>query len=311
MKTYTYEPTKDPDLFRVVDRKGDWKHYYHKPSDRHLRAVNYILTEGYAKPGLLEWAKKATAEEIERRMKTAGDKGSHVHRFIEKIFEGEIITRESKVWDDDRKEEVKITTEEHDNLLAFESFLIKHEPILMDYEIPSYNLKVGYAGTIDFIGKLTKACDVKICPCNAVIGKTGLIDWKNSSGIRDENGAQVAAYTAGQNLKPKIQYTAILRLGTAHKTTGGYEFEIYDRKETTQHFKEFLSAITQHNAHYKPFDPKKEIYEIKDEIKYNIKKHETVSNTQQGVKGRKERKLLLRDEGGGGVVQISRVRPGQ
>lgn len=280
MKSHTFETTKDPDLFRVVDRYGDWTHYWHKPTDRYLRSVNFILDQGYAKPGLKQWLLNTTAEQAEKTLQRAGDKGSHVHRFIEQIFEGATITRESRVFDDGLSEEVKISIEEFDNLLAFKSFWIRHEPTLIEYEIPSYNLKVGVAGTTDAIIKLTKTCGVKACGCESVIGKVGLWDWKNSSGIRAENGAQVAAYTSGQNIKHKIQYTAILRLGTKHKTTGGYEIETYGAKETKQHYKEFLSAITIHNSEYKPFDPRKEIYEVEDEIKLKINKHENLPNTQ-------------------------------
>ncbi|MBM3708437.1 MAG: hypothetical protein FJW69_08920 [Actinobacteria bacterium] len=280
MKTYELQPTTDPNLFRVVDRNGDWTHYHHKPSDTYLRAVNFILSEGYAKPRLLHWAKNKTAEEIDKKLKEAGEKGDRVHQAIRLIFENPgKFHRSITVYDDEVKSQVSLTNEDWDCLLSFASFWSKHDPLLVDYEVSVCSLKEGYAGTLDALLILTKACGVKTCPCEKTVGKLGIWDWKTSGAIYGDHGAQVAAYGKAESIKPYLQglrlaYSAILRLGTAHTTTGGYQLEVYDRAESQTHYEEFLHAKGIQNASYKPFDPKTEIQEIPDEIELVIRKYE-------------------------------------
>ena len=119
-----------------------------------------------------------------------------------------------------------------------------------------------------------------------------MLDWKSGSGIWNDHGPQIAAYSKAPSLKEvigkrKIEYTANLRLGTKHIKTNGYEFKIYDKKETNEHWKEFLAAKTIANANYKGFDPEKEIYEIPDRIQIKIKKE-----VKSSKKGRKKSSKL-------------------
>lgn len=293
MKTYTNEPTKDKDLFRVLDRNGDWTHYYHAPTGKYLRAVNFILDAGYAKGKFFyEWLKNKSAADAEKILKDAGDRGDAIHQFITKIFDvpfreqtikGEFVEYEFK--DVDRLTTIKaednhadrlLTNDEWDAILAFATFWKAHEPKLIAYEFPAYDLKLGYAGTGDAIIRITKECEVRSCPCKGLAGKVGLLDWKSGGGIYGSHGAQVAAYSKAGSIKAMLlpeqrpTYTAILRLGTNHKTTHGYQFDVYDRKETDSHFQEFKAAIRISNADYKPFDPATEIVEIPDNLDMKV-----------------------------------------
>ena len=282
MKSFEPKLTTDPNLFRMVDRNGDWTHYWYKPKNKYLRAVNFILEEGYAQPELLHWAKNPPREQIEKKLKVSQEKGDAVHKYIAKVFATRqrkiLLTREITIFDDETKQDRILTNEEFDCVLAWAEFWKRHNPKLLGYELSCYSLKYGYAGTADTILVLQKACEVRACSCKEIVGKTGIWDWKSGGGIWDSHGPQVAAYGNSESLNAylrkigaeKLSYSSILRIGTKHITTGGYQMEIYDKEESRVHWGEFLSAITQHNRKYKPFDPKTEIYEIPDSVEINL-----------------------------------------
>ena len=156
--------------------------------------------------------------------------------------------------------------------MAFQEFWKRHEPALIVGEQSVYDSTLEYAGTLDAIIVLTKACEIRTCPCKDLVGKKGLFDWKSGGGIYSSYGAQIAAYAKAESLKEKIDYTAILRIGTNHKMTGGYEFQVYDLTDTEVHFQEFLAARQIANAEFKPFDAMKEVIEIPDVIEIDLTK---------------------------------------
>lgn len=277
MKSYELKATHDKDLFRVVDRNGDWKFYFHKPTKQYLPAVNYVLDTGFAKGyGFYKWALSKSPDEAEKILQAAGDKGDAIHQFIAKIFTGEAKDRSCRILAEDNQTERTLTNDEWDAILGFQEFWNAHEPVLIVSEMSVYNLKAGYAGTLDAVLKLTKQCDNKLCKCKSFIGKVGVWDWKSGGGIYPSYGAQNAAYGASDNLKRflgkrKVEYTAIARIGTNHKK--GYELKFYDRKESNANYKKFLSAMD--IADIKPFDPAKEVYEIPDVLNIQIKKEQS------------------------------------
>lgn len=284
MKNYNYEKTTDKDILKVVDQNGDWTHYLHIPSNTYLRAVNYILKTGYTK-GIRfeEYLKSHSKEEVERKLQKAGERGDKVHQYIRFLFEQKPVKgyitadREAKMRSEETGELEQLNNDEWACVLSFLNFWEKHELVLIKHEFTSYSLKHGFAGTGDAIIILTKKCDVKTCPCDKLVGKIGLYDWKSGAGIWDDQGPQTAAYTKGENIKDilkgrKIGYTAILRLGTSHVKTNGYELKPYDNKETQKHWKEFRAAKVISDASYKPFNPEKEIVDIPDKVKIKIKK---------------------------------------
>ncbi|MCL4405207.1 MAG: hypothetical protein M1361_01135 [Patescibacteria group bacterium] len=290
MKTYTYEPTKHPRLFRVVDREGNWERYFltdlvpekgreiSTMGGVYLRGVTTILDKGYAKgEGLLRFLSQHTESERDEILKSAGERGDKVHRAIAMLSEGlGTLNKTDGVYNREIKEYEPLSNEEWDCLLAFESFWRRHEPIVLQSEAPLYSLEGGYAGTADKIWILTKACDVKMCPCKDWINLIGLNDYKTSSGIYPSYWAQVGAYAKAENIKEYlptgrvIDYTSILRLGTNHKTTGGYEFRVSNRLGAQ--YELFGAAKTIANYESNEFDPSKEVQEIPDSITIELKK---------------------------------------
>lgn len=278
MKTYTLKPTLDKDLFRVVDMEGDWTHYYHSPSKTYLRSVTYILDMGYAKGKRFnEYLLSKTKEEARKIFETAGERGNRIHQFIARIFDEKgKVDRTTKVVAEDGVTGVALSNSEWRAVLSWERFWNSHGCVRIAHEYPVYNLKSGYAGTLDSLLRMTKACGVRSCKCDKLIGKIGLFDWKSGGGIYESFAAQNAAYSYGDNLykvlgDSKVDYTAVLRIGTGHVTTGGYEFKPSDRAQFAIDILGFLAAKTIHDTEYKPFDQDKEIYNVPDVIKVVIK----------------------------------------
>lgn len=182
MKTYTLEATKNPDLFRVMDRDGNWQHYYLKSKDIYLRGATTVLEQGYAKGAFFEdWLLKMTREERDQILKSAGERGDKVHRFIDTALTvsgveefGTKFQKEVGIFNRATKDYDKPSNDEWDAILSFAQFWAKHEPVLYVSEAPLYNTKIGYAGTADAIIQITKACTVRYCKCEELVGKIGL-----------------------------------------------------------------------------------------------------------------------------------------
>lgn len=288
MKTYELKPTKHSDVFRVVDRDGEWQHYFIKSKNLYPVGVTTILNRGYAKGAFFEqWLSQHTAEERDQILHSAGERGDKVHRAIDTILSCDyppgskpfVLDREIGIYNRDKKDYEPLENEEWDAMLAFASFWEAHEPIVLASEATVYNTNYGYAGTADALLILTKACAVKTCKCEPLIGKIGLWDWKTSSGIRASYSAQIAAYAFSENLPEYLpaghvtpEYTAILRIGTSHKTTGGYEMKAFTFLETQDNFHRFLAAKNIADFEFKPFDPETDIQEIPDAIEFTVRK---------------------------------------
>jgi len=281
MKTFDLRPTSDPNLFRVVDRNGDWEHYWHQPADRYLRGVTAILHRAWGKPELFKWAKHQLPGIVEQKLHYGGEKGDAVHQFIAKVLNGHDCSRTTKVISEDRINERELKNDEWDCILSFARFWNAHAPKLIAHELAVANLRYGYAGSLDLILRLMRACGLKAgqwrCPCAQFIGKLLLLDWKSGGGIYDDMGAQIAAY-ANADLREilhghKLGGTGIIRLGTKRKTTGGWEPEFYSVPETRTHFAEFKAAIRIDNASYQPFDPES-IFDIPESVSLTVEREE-------------------------------------
>lgn len=286
MKSYTLEPTKHPDLFRVVDRDGDWKHYFHKPTSLYLDGVTSILGGGYAKgPGFLQYLMNTPKEEREANLSEAIDRGEIVHRYIDLIltYEGEpmAITREMQVFAREGDTERTLTNKEWDCMLAFARFWNAHDPILYTSEAPLFSIKGRYAGTTDAFMELTKACKVKMCGCEPLIGKIGAWDWKSrtsKSGVEIYGStlSQAAAYAFADNVQEyapkKPDYAAIALFGTRHTTTGGYKFEAIEGQDLKEAYGRFRSARNIYAYESPTFDPTKEIQDIPDSFTITVRR---------------------------------------
>lgn len=278
MKRYTLEMTDNPDLKRVVDRQGNWREYYHVPTKAFLRGVTTILDEAYPKgKGFMNYLLSVSPEEAKERLETAGERGDQIHQMITQLLVTGHAHRGMTVLGEDDKTEVGIDDDKWGSLLSFAEFWNRHDAELIAQNRSVCNITLGYAGTLDAVVRLKKACPVKVCPCDELVGLIGLYDWKSSGAIYDSYGAQVAAYYNADYKDTPIDYTAILRVGTNHKTTGGYQLEAYNHTETGDHMREFVAAKFLAGVNYKPFDPMALEEEIPEKISLNKPAHSIVA----------------------------------
>lgn len=279
-KSYEMKETRHPSLCRVVDREGNWDHYYLKlpgmEEGVYLRGVTGIIDRGYAKGnGLLKFLSQHTEIQRDEILKSAGGKGDKVHRAIDIISSGETkIERDTGIFNRHTGDYDRLSNAEWDALLSWVRFWQEHIPVIFSHESPVFSMKGGYAGTSDVFWMLTKECDSKKCPCHKIIGKVGLNDYKTAKGIYPSYWSQIAAYASADNVAEyipkgaKVEYLSVLRLGTDHKN-GGYEFQVETGDERKRSLTRFNAAKAIDDYDYKPFDPGK-IEEIPDVIEVKV-----------------------------------------
>jgi hypothetical protein len=297
MKTFDLRPTSDPNLFRVVDRDGEWERYAAAIEWRQidgkaevtrfafLRGVTAILHRAWGKPALMNYLRNQSPEAIEKKFHYAGEKGDAVHQFIARVLSGEPFNLSTVVRSEDRITDRQLKYPEWDCVLSMSRFWAMHEPKLIAHELSVANLTKGYAGSLDAIVRLTKSCGLgpkKGCDCEKFIGRLLLLDWKSGAGIWPDMGAQVAAYANADLSKilhgNRLGGTAIVRLGTKHRN--GFEGKFFNVEKTRKNWKRFQSAINIDDADYKPFDPDC-IFDIPESVSLTVEREELEPKLQE------------------------------
>jgi len=225
---FTLEPTSHDNLFRYVDANGDWTYYVFKKGNKKdfYPAVNHILDVGFNKGrGFMEYLLSVDKTEARQKLETAGERGSRVHQAISHLIQMSKVTMDTKYYNTLKERDEVLSRKEWKCLQAFVKWVGEFKPHTLLNEHASFSTKYEFAGTPDWYGtvELPKIGRVWI-----------LIDWKTSAGIWGDYPLQVASYAQMYNEHGvegiKNAYTAILRVGTRHKS--GYEFKVYTPEET-------------------------------------------------------------------------------
>lgn len=233
----TLDPTSDKDLFRLCDRKGDWSHYFHKPTKRYLPAVNHILHTAYNKgERFMQYLLSVSKEEAKDKLERAGNRGTRVHQAISELILGKEVRLDTTFLNELTGRHESLTDDEWRMLRSFVNWVedFKPETILSDTAV--FSLKKGFAGTLDWYGIVSIL--LKTAPRKEeLIRMHCLVDFKSSSAVWDEYTYQVGAYKTCLIEKgvsgAETCCTAILRLGTKHKR--GYEFKLFSTEESAYH----------------------------------------------------------------------------
>jgi|ERR1035437_2140666 hypothetical protein len=261
--SHTYQPTSDANVQRFVDREGNWTHYWLVNEKRFVKAVNHILRLGYPKgDGLFQWLKNTTAEEADRKLKTAGEEGTRTHQAIRDLAAGNRITTATPYHNDLTKRKEPLSEGEWDNLQAYVNFMHDYPQELIAEEFVVYDSVKGYAGTADRFCLLTVPEGDKKFP-KEQWGKqvVALIDWKTSSGIWPEYYLQLSAYfgaMARMNLFPEFgkgfaACAIIVRLGTKH--TAKYEIKVMTPQDILNKLNVFSNCIEVAKDQEPTFEP--------------------------------------------------------
>ena len=278
IQNYTYQDTSHPNVKRFIDRSGNWEYYWLVKEKKFVKAVNHILRLGYPKGKyFMEWLKKANPEEVDRRLKTAGEEGTRSHQAIRDLSAGHRVTMASRYHNDITKKDELLNDDEWDNLQAFINFCNTYNPEFITDEQTVYTEE--YAGTFDWIGTLLVPEGDKNFPAE-VRGKRVLalpLDWKTGSGLWPEYELQVAAYyKAIKEMELYTEFTnfgkdlpifgVLVRLGTRHKI--GYEVQVLDESTLAYKYGVFAGCINTANDQEPTFEP--EIKEIPYSFHYKM-----------------------------------------
>lgn len=186
----------------------------------HLPSVTSILAI-HNKPGLNEWRAKQGYELSEQYSQETADIGKEIHRYVAQLLQGTPI---SKLEWGTLSEEIK------NGLRAFSRFKTETNLKADWCERVVYNLKLGYAGTLDCLGKID--------------GRWVVIDWKTGNTFWPSYFAQITAYYKALNInRSRMQLYAV----NLNRNTGIPIVNKLSVKDCTPYWNYFKSCLSLFN----------------------------------------------------------------
>lgn len=144
-----------------------------------------------------KWLADKGWDESQAIKQAAGNKGSKVHQAIDAILDGFEVRIDSKYINHDTEQPEELTLEEVDCIKAFVDWRAETE---QDYSVETvahdvtiYSEKYGFAGTIDWIVRLTPREGGKN-PLKLVGPTVYIVDFKTSQDVWPEYELQLSAY---------------------------------------------------------------------------------------------------------------------
>lgn len=177
--------------------------YYRDPKTGiYYPSVSFVLSVGYpTSTHLVDWQMSVGKEEATARLKEAGEAGSRVHDYIDRLIKGEHLST------------AHMQFKEKKCIAAFLEWYEMEEPQFIECEYQIWNKKKKYAGTVDGL------CRIKRDNYESV----WLIDYKSSKSLYDKHRCQIAAYVKADL---RAEKGALLHLGNT--TRKGYTFSEVD-----------------------------------------------------------------------------------
>lgn len=197
------------------------------PEMKFIPSVTWI-TQSYPKGvGFYKWLAEHGWDEADAIKTAAGDKGTKVHLAIEDIMQGLEVRIDSSYLNKTSGELQELTVEECDAIISFINWKkeMEDESVVetLTFEKTIFSDQYGYAGTVDWIVKLT----------NRETGEVTywIIDFKTSQQVWPSHELQLNAYKRtienGENtiegIDPSNIKMAILQVGY-RKNKAGYKF---------------------------------------------------------------------------------------
>jgi hypothetical protein len=229
-------------------KKGHWYSIINEdfPHGINLPSVTNIL-EAYPNPGLDYWLTNTSPEEIKQKQDDGKEQGTKVHHCCYLMAQGEEIITETGLTDKqvqmlpiagvDQKlvENLKsqLTKRETNCLEGFENYWEEFAPVNIARELMVYSKKMGYAGTLDWVGYLWDKKKKKY--------DLWFIDYKISKNHSREYELQLAAYFKAVCEMNKKRYRArkgVLYLGKPTKK----KYQLKEVPETNKSFETFKSV---------------------------------------------------------------------
>ena len=201
-----------------------------------LRSVTTFLEVFPKDYGFKQWL-KAAGFNADLVLERSAQFGSAVHSLIERALKGETVTyydgMEIGVW-----ERFLIWLD------WWEEFNSEHEvKWSADFvEMITYDLKLGYAGTVDLIAR--------------VDGEVEVFDWKTGNYVGDEAEIQISAYakSVAKQLKTDVSKGNIIHVPQKKPNKKGYR--VYEVTDIETNFDDFLHTQELYFRKHKNEKPK-------------------------------------------------------
>ena len=232
-----------------------------------------------------EYLQTHTKEEADKLLRAAGFQGSKIHHTIELILKGEVIspsgiteeqlTKTQLISDEDYGDVElldylkKPYTEKEDKMMkGFLNWFNEYKPETLESEKIVFSDRHKYAGTVDWVGYITKKKMNKKTEEIVENKEVCIIDWKTGKGLYESYDMQVASYVNAycemhkkdrKVKKPKKAY--LLQLGV---NKIGYKFqEIKDIKKAFKDFLHYQKTWIMNNPDATPKEPYQFLSEYK------------------------------------------------
>lgn len=223
---------------------------------KYLPSVSWIAS--YYPKGIefQKWLANEGWEGADAKKRTAGEKGSRVHKAIEHLIKGNKITHDAK-FSANGEPEQEITAEEYGAIISFARWAEAERPRFLLTETTVCSKKYGYAGTVDAV---------------AMIGdEVYILDWKTSKNIYPSMEIQIAAYREAFREMgyewAEMAKIAILQVGY-DRNKAGYKFTEIPLNGT---FETFLATRNIWEREAREKQPKQRDYPSEVELGYIAK----------------------------------------
>jgi len=214
---------------------------------------------------LQRWRDEVGAEEANRRMKEAGERGTRIHHACEILTNGGIVVFNSYHNPMYSKSEINALIEQYENnggiaimerqeeywqVLKFAEFIKRVKPKILQTEMMVCSRTYGYAGTLDYLFHIPKGT-YEIAGRYPLELEEGIYiaDLKSSNSLHESYNLQIASYMfAYEEMYPEMAGKIIggLIIHTNAQTKYGIEgltTNFRTRQQMKEDFEVFLSAL--------------------------------------------------------------------
>ncbi len=228
----------------MIKRRDGEKGRFYEINGKFLPSSTTILSAFPLEYGLKKFFQDHSEAEALNLLETAGNAGSKVHNAIQLILMGETIspngiTKEQLykigLVDDELIDYFKkpFNKKEDSSLRGFLNWVKEFDPIPLFLEKTVYDEKLGYAGTLDFVGTIK----MKDPETKEVKRQLVIIDWKTGKGLYKSHELQLASYWyAMRTARPVTPYTRCFLVQLGINKCGYKHFEVTDKKKNFDNF---------------------------------------------------------------------------
>jgi hypothetical protein len=183
------------------------------PAYKFVPSVTWVCSFFPKDTFFYKWLAEKGWDEAEAIKIAAGDKGSKVHLAVADIMLGKEVRIDSKYPNRTKGYDEELTIEEVDCIMSYQAWLaeteLTHTVETVAFEVAVFSDTHNFAGTIDFIAKLTNKATQEVT--------YWLIDFKTGQSVWFESKMQVSAYREtlvnGENGFPKLPPGVDIKLG--------------------------------------------------------------------------------------------------